>query len=203
MEILKNTKERPIRKASPLILTRMVGQMTQLLSGTGINEDSPWRVLHVIANHEKRVAQHLDTRSVEYYLPLYKEKSHRRDRAVTLDRPLFAGYVFARIAPQARITVLSIPSVLRLLGDGQQITVSAAEIEQIREGLAGGCVLRPHSGIAVGTRVRIRKGCFAGAEGIVTKFCKPCKVVMILAATEQRFSAEVDIEDLEILGKVA
>jgi len=174
--------------------------MTQLLSGTGTNEDSPWRVLHVIANHEKRVAQHLDTRSVEYYLPLYKEKSHRRDRAVTLDRPLFAGYVFARFAPRERITVLQVPSILHLLGDGQHEMVSAEEIDRIRKALAGGCALRPHPNVAVGTRVRVREGCFAGAEGIVTKFCKQCKVVMMLTAIEQRFSVEVNQDELEILS---
>jgi len=32
--------------------------------------ENPWHVLHVIANHEKRVAQHLDVRAVEHYLPL-------------------------------------------------------------------------------------------------------------------------------------
>jgi hypothetical protein len=28
---------------------------------------SPWNVLHVISNHERRVAQHLVVRSIEHY----------------------------------------------------------------------------------------------------------------------------------------
>jgi hypothetical protein len=37
-------------------------------------ESRPWQVLHVLANHEKRVAQHLVVRSVEHYLPFYTER---------------------------------------------------------------------------------------------------------------------------------
>ena len=64
--------------------------------------ESRWCVLYVITNHEKRVAQHLTARSLEHYLPLYTERSRWTDRVVSLERPLFAGYVFVRFAPEAR-----------------------------------------------------------------------------------------------------
>ena len=88
--------------------------------------DSPWRVLHVVANHEKRVAQHLMARSLEHYLPLYSVRSKWTDRVVDLERPLFTGYIFVRFASEARISVVSAPGVLRLLGSGIGETVSAA-----------------------------------------------------------------------------
>src|SRR5271157_139138 len=52
---------------------------------------NPWHVLHVISNHEKKVAQHLDVRSVEHYLPLYTEQVKWTDRTVVAERPLFSG----------------------------------------------------------------------------------------------------------------
>ncbi len=94
--------------------------------------DSPWRVLHVVANHEKRVAQHLMARSLEHYLPLYSLRSKWTDRVVDLERPLFTGYIFVRFAREARLSVVSAPGVLRLLGSGIGETVSAEEIERIR-----------------------------------------------------------------------
>ena len=81
--------------------------------------ESPWHVLHVAANHEKRVAQHLTVRSLEHYLPLYTVRSKWTDRVVNLERPLFAGYVFVRYSPQARLAVVSTPGVLRLLLSGR------------------------------------------------------------------------------------
>lgn len=163
--------------------------------------DSPWRVLHVVANHEKRVAQHLAARSLEHYLPLYSLKSKWTDRVVDLERPLFTGYIFVRFACEARLSVVSAPGVLRLLGSGIGETVSAQEIERIRTGLAVGCILRPHPTVSIGEVVRVKSGVFEGVEGIVTELRHQCKVVIALAATKQCFSLEVDLDDIEILRK--
>ncbi len=162
-----------------------------------------WQVLHVITNHEKRVAQHLAVRSLEHYLPLYRERSRWTDRVVNLERPLFAGYVFVRFPPETRLSVISTPGVLRALGETERDTVSEIEIARIREGLASGCLLRPHPGVALGSPVRVLRGVFEGVEGVVTNLRQLCKVVMALSATSQCFSLEVGLEDIEVLRKPA
>ncbi|MGD0912284.1 MAG: transcription termination/antitermination NusG family protein [Terracidiphilus sp.] len=163
--------------------------------------EGPWQVLHVIANHEKKVAQHLSVRSLEHYLPLYTERSVWTDRSVLLARPLFMGYVFVRFAQQSRLSVISTPGVIRLLGDTDTDTVSPAEIDRIREGLATGCLLRPHPEVSVGTSVRIRSGVFKGVEGIVTEFRHQCRVIIALAAVKQSFSLELELGEIEVLHK--
>ena len=164
---------------------------------------SPWHVLHVLSNHEKRVAQHLGVRSVEHYLPLYTERVKWTDRTVTAERPLFSGYVFARFTSQNRIAVISTPGVLRLLGDNEGSLVRDEELAKIRIGLANGLPLRPHPPITVGTRVRVREGVFAGVEGVVTELRKQCRVVITLAATHQCFSLEVGVDELNLFNKPA
>lgn len=163
--------------------------------------ESAWRVLHVIANHEKKVAQYLSVRSVEHYLPLYVERSRWTDRTVLIERPLFTGYVFVRFQPVARISVISTPGVIRLLGDGDSQTVSSEELSRIRSGLSTGCLLRPHPNVSVGTTVTVRRGAFAGVQGIVTELREQCNVVICLAAVQQCFSLEIAVSDLEILGR--
>ena len=162
---------------------------------------SPWQVLHVLSNHERRVAQHLVVRSVEHYIPFYREKVKWSDRTKIAERPLFSGYVFARFTPQSRIAVISTPGVLHLLGDEERNLVSSEELTKIREGLEAGIPLRPHGGLAVGMRVRVRGGVFAGAEGVITELRKQCKVILALAAIRQCFSLEAGIDDLEVLSK--
>jgi transcription antitermination factor NusG len=162
---------------------------------------SPWHVLFVIANHEKKIAQHLSVRSVEHYLPLYSERSCWSDRWVMVERPLFVGYVFVRYSSQNRLSVISTPGVVRLLGDSTNDTVSSDEIERIRQGLASGCLLRPHFDLPLGTPVRVRRGVFAGAEGVVAEIRQRCKVVITLACIRQCFSLEVDRNDIEIIRK--
>ena len=163
--------------------------------------ESPWQVLHVVANHEKRVAQHLSVRSLENYLPLYTERSRWTDRSVVLERPLFAGYVFVRFPPHARLFAVSMPGVIRLLDSRESDAVSAEEIERIRIGLATDCFLRPHPQVSVGTSVRVRSGVFEGVEGIVTEFRHQCRVIITLSAVKQCFSVEVELRDIEVLRK--
>jgi len=155
----------------------------------------------VISNHERRVAQHLVVRSVEHYLPLYTERAKWTDRTVAAERPLFSGYLFTRFSLQSRISVISTPGVLRLLGDESRDMVSGEELAKIREGLTSGLLLRPHACVDVGTRVRVRDGVFAGVEGTVTELRQQCRVILTLAATHQCFSLEVAINDLEVLKK--
>ena len=163
----------------------------------------PWQVLHVISNHEKKVAQHLMVRCVEHYLPLYSERARWTDRTVSVQRPLFSGYVFARFSPQCRIAVISIPGVLRLLGDEEHNMVSHEELDRIRTGLESGLLIRPHCGVEVGAKVRVREGLFAGVEGVVTEFRRECGVIITLAAVRQCFSLEVDLGAIEVLDKTA
>ena len=161
--------------------------------------DTSWMVLHVSANHEKRVVQHLDARSVEFYLPLYTERRRWTDRNVVAQRPLFPGYVFTRFSAQHRISVISTPGVFRVLGDADHHRVDAEQMEKIQAGLAGGLGLRPHSGVPVGTRVRVCDGIFAGAQGLVKELRHPCRVVLSIASVQQFFSLEVHMDDLEVV----
>lgn len=163
-------------------------------------DQSPWHVLHVTANHEKKVAQHLTTRLVEHYLPLYAERSRWTDRTVVIERPLFKGYLFVRLTAQSKLPVISIPGVIRLLGDGKSETIGADEIERIRDGLARGCQIRPHPNISVGTRVRVRSGVFEGVEGIVSDLRERSKVIIELSAVRQSFSLELSLEEMDVLA---
>jgi transcription antitermination factor NusG len=162
---------------------------------------NPWHVLHVVSNHEKRVAQHLVVRSVEHYLPLYTERVKWTDRTMVTERPLFSGYVFARFSPQQRIAVISTPGILRLLGGEERDMVSCEELDKIRDGLTSGLLLRPHQSVSVGTPVRVRDGIFSGAEGIVMELRHQCKVIISIAALHQCFSLEVEFSALEVLKK--
>jgi transcription antitermination factor NusG len=159
---------------------------------------APWQVLHVRSNYEKRVVQHLNVRSVEHYLPVYSERVKWTDRTVLTERPLFTGYVFARFSLQSRIKVVSIPGVVRSLGDDQHSLVSCGELERIRQGLATGMLLRPHPYVTVGQKVRVRNGIFKGVEGVVAELRQQCKVIIALAAARQCFSLELALGDIEV-----
>ncbi|HKF45739.1 MAG TPA: transcription termination/antitermination NusG family protein [Terracidiphilus sp.] len=162
----------------------------------------PWSALQVKTNQEKKVAQHLAIRDIEHYLPVYSERSRWTDRTVTVERPLFPGYLFVRSSRDVRVPIISSPGVLRLLGNGETDLLTVEEVERIRIALSSGYVLRPNPGLSVGTRVRLLNGIFAGIDGTVTELRRKCNVVIALSNSAQSFSVEADIEDVEVLEEV-
>jgi len=163
-------------------------------------QEEPWCVLHVLANHEKQVARRLAVYSLEHYLPQYIERSKWSDRTVTLERPLFNGYLFARFVPEAKRLVMSTPGVMKVLGKDRAHMVDNTEIDRIRRALAAGHVLRAHPRVSAGTRVRVCRGIFEGVEGVVTELRRQCDVVMRLTGVDEYFSLEARLEDIEVLS---
>lgn len=162
-----------------------------------------WKVLQVMAHHEKRVAQHLHVREIDHYLPLYAERSQWTDRTVLIERTLFPGYIFANFPSTKRNAAITAPGVIRLLGDTDFWTVSAEELDHIREGLKNGYTIRPHPGIDVGVHVVVRGGAFDGVFGVVSQLREPCHVVIRLGVVQQSFSLETRLNCLEILSNPA
>src|ERR1700686_822783 len=100
------------------------------------HDESRWYAAHTRANHEKRLAGQLSERSVEYFLPLYECVRRWKDRRVTLQLPLFPGYILVRRPLGGRLQVLQIPGVARLVGfNGIPAPLPDEEIDALREKL--------------------------------------------------------------------
>lgn len=131
--------------------------------------DRQWYAIHIRSNQERNTAQLLKDRSVEVFLPLYREKSKRIDRSVTLKRPLFTGYLFAHIdlLHAEKVEVLKAPGSVRIVGFGNRPTPIPDEVIESVKILVGNGEdqVRPHPLIRVGQTVRVIDGPFRGALG--------------------------------------
>jgi transcription antitermination factor NusG len=159
-----------------------------------------WYVAYTSANHEKRVSEQLQRRSVEHFLPVYESMRKWKDRRVKLQMPLFPGYVFVRFAWCDRLTALQVPGVARLVGfNGQPAILADAEIEGLRTTIAAELRIEPHPYLRVGRRVRIQRGALQGTEGILIRKKNSVRVVLSIDAIMRSVSVEVDADDLEIV----
>jgi len=155
-----------------------------------------WYAAYTCANHEKRVAQQVERRSLECFLPLYESVRRWKDRRVRLELPLFPGYVFVRLALRDRLQVLEIPGVARLVGfNGHPTPVPVEDIETIRACLAGRHPMQPHCFVQRGQRVRVLSGPLAGLTGIVVRQKKRTLFVISLELLMRSVSVEIDISD--------
>jgi transcription antitermination factor NusG len=160
-----------------------------------------WFAVYTSSRHEKRVDQHLEMRKIEHYLPLYRTQRKWSDGSrVTLDLPLFPGYIFVCIQRTQRVRVLEVPGVLAVVGGtgGEPASLPASDIDALRSGLSQRNA-KPHPFLKVGQRARIRSGAFAGMEGVVERMKYSFRVVLTLDSIMQSFAVEVDGEELELL----
>jgi transcription antitermination factor NusG len=147
------------------------------------------------------VSQFLHAREIEHFLPLYHPRRRWSDGSlVTLDLPLFPGYIFVHIDRSKRVRVLESPGILSFVGGTgrQPASLPEAEIEALRSGL----VLRnakPHPLLTVGQRARIRSGALAGMEGVVVRQKNSLRVVLTVDMIQQSVAVEVDATELETL----
>jgi len=157
-----------------------------------------WYAAYTRAQHEKSVAAELGMRDVEHFLPLYSSVRRWKDRRVSLDLPLFPGYVFVRLALRDRLRVLQIPSVVRLVGfNGQPTALPDTEMEIMQSGLSQGTRAEPHPFLTVGRRVRITAGPFAGLEGVLKRKKSNLRVVVSLELIQRSVAVDVDAADVQ------
>jgi len=164
--------------------------------------DPKWFAVYTCSRHEKRVGQQLEMREIEHYLPLYRTQRKWSDGSrVTLDLPLFPGYLFVCIQRTQRVRVLEVPGVLAVVNGmgGEPEPLPASEIDALRFGLAERRTA-PHPLLKVGQRARIRSGAFAGMEGVVVQMKYSLRVVLTMDSIMQSFAVEVDSGELELLG---
>lgn len=168
---------------------------------TEVTGRTKWFAVYTTCRHEKRIAQHLSQREIEHFLPLYRSDRKWRDGSkVTLELPLFPSYIFVRIKRSERVSVLSVPGALAVVGGtgGEPAPLPDSAIEALRAGLQEHRI-EPHPLLRVGQSARIRSGPFAGMEGVVMRKKSGFRVVLTLEQIMQSIAVEVAEDDLEAL----
>ncbi len=159
-----------------------------------------WYAAYTCANHEKRVREQLEQRSVESFLPVYETVRRWKDRRMRLQLPLFPGYVFVRMVIVDRLRVLQVPGVVRLVGfNGQLAALPDEEIEALKKGLAGGVHAQPHPFLTAGRRVRVKRGPFEGSQGILLRRKGKLRLVLSIELIVRSVVIDIDIADVEPL----
>ena len=183
---------------SELIIARNAAKEAEWSALPAEYRETRWYAAYTSANHEKRVAEQMGVRGVEHFLPLYASVRRWRNGRVTLQRPLFPGYVFVRMALRERLRVQQIPGVARLVGfDGTPAALPDEDIEALRMSLARGVRAEPHPYLAAGRRVRVTNGPMAGLLGVLRRRKSNARLVVSLELIQRALALEIDEADVE------
>jgi transcription antitermination factor NusG len=154
-----------------------------------------WFALRVKSRCEKVTAASLRNRGYEEFLPLYRSRRLWSDRWVELELPLFPGYVFCRFDPQDRLPILTIPSLVHVVGIGKTpLPVEDGEIAAVQTVVRSGLAARPWPYLNVGDVVRVQYGALRDLEGILIEVRKRHRLVVSITLLQRSVAVEIDRE---------
>lgn len=164
------------------------------------SEAAQWFAACTRSRHEKMVAEQLQGRGVEHFLPLGRTVRRWQSRMAEVDLPLFPGYVFVHIPLRERPRVLTVPGLAYLVASaGQPLPVPAEQILTLRERLVAGVLAEPHPYLAIGARVRVRRGPLAGLDGLLLRKHGQSRLIISVDMIQRSIALHVDACDVEPL----
>lgn len=159
-----------------------------------------WFVLTVKPQHEKAVAQQLQAKSLEGYVPVYSSQRRWSDRIKTIELPLFPRYVFCRFNFEDRTKILSILSVTSIVGfGGSPCPLRESDIETIRSMVSSGIPVAPTRPVYVGQKVRIVEGALCGLEGILAREKGRYRVVVNMDMLQRGVAVDIHRDSLTVI----
>jgi transcription antitermination factor NusG len=153
-----------------------------------------WFALNARQRREKFVSTTLHSKGYESFLPFSRAKRRWTDRVKNIEIPLFPGYVFCRFDPRDKLSILTIPGVLSIVGNGKvPISIEDAEIQALQTVVYSGLLAQEWGYLEVGKRITIEQGPLQGVQGTVLN-CESHKKKLLVSITLLRRSIAVNID---------
>lgn len=126
-----------------------------------------WYAIRTRSRFEKVVRDQLLGRGVQPLLPLRTQLAQWKDRKKLIEWPLFPGYCFGQFSLDKRLTVLQIPGVVQIVGNGTYADpIPDDEITAIQRLMQCGEEYEPYPyHLSEGTLVQVSRGPLAGIRG--------------------------------------
>ncbi|MFC3880488.1 UpxY family transcription antiterminator [Algoriphagus namhaensis] len=102
-------------------------------------EEQKWYVMYTTSRSEKKVADRLEERGWEVYLPIVEELRQWSDRKKKVKKALFNGYVFVKTRRNQLWECLQVPGAVKFVHfSGQHATMRDEDIEVIKRVVSTG-----------------------------------------------------------------
>jgi transcriptional antiterminator NusG len=184
----------------------LVQNMKMDVGATGFApvEGTSWYAVYVRSRFEKKTYDDLIKKEIDCFLPLIEEVRIWSDRKKKVRAPLFPGYLFVRINPRNKLSVLESDGVVRFVSNGTKLSrVPDEQIDWIRIVIGYPDVLQREEAVSVGQQVEVLAGPFRGIKGLVTRRKGTTRVVIMLESISRSVSVEVAPEYLASVTAVS
>ncbi len=160
--------------------------------------DARWFVCHTKPRCEKKFSALLKAEGFEHYLPLVTSVKRYGKSTKRFTKPLFPGYVFARIVLGDKPRIYQQDLLARAIPVEHE-ALFVRQLEDVRTIVASGLELTVRPLMKRGTRVRVSSGPLWGLEGVVDDPANPQGIVLSVDVLQQGLLVKMPLESLEIL----
>jgi transcription antitermination factor NusG len=157
-----------------------------------------WYVCHTRPRCEKKFAALLGAEALEHYLPLVSSIRRYPSGTKRFTKPLFPGYVFARVPASGKSRIYQQELLARAITVDDEPTF-LRQLEDVRRIVATGVELTVIPLLTRGRRVRVVGGPLHGLEGQVDDSSNPLGVVISVDVLRQGLLLKVAAEGLVAL----
>ena len=155
-----------------------------------------WYVLHVKPRTEKKAMLYLAGNSGFRYLPLVVKITKMQRRKVRREVPVFPGYVFAKLSPDERLTMLKTNLIVRTI-----FVVRPREmihqLRQVEHATRARSNVKRVNPFKAGDYVRVKFGPMRGTEGYIRREGANATICMNVEILGTAVEVSISPEDVE------
>jgi transcriptional antiterminator RfaH len=157
-----------------------------------------WFVCHTRPRAEKKFAALLAREGFTHYLALIESVRRYGSQRKVFTKPLFPGYVFARVPGENRARLYQQDLLVRaLMVENEPVFVR--QLATVKAVCASGFEAVLHPLIRKGTRVRVQDGPLHGLEGYVDDPVNPRGIVVSVDVLQQGLLVRLPLTSLQPL----
>jgi transcription antitermination factor NusG len=161
-------------------------------------DEKTWFVAHTRPRREKKLQQYCETNGIHVTLPCHRTVHKYRGKSVSFQKPLFPGYVFVKMPPGQRQSVLQSNHVANLLiVHDQELFIH--QLEEILKALDSNMEVYLAPEIGAGSRIKIKAGPLRGIEGWVEKRYGMTTVLLRLDFIGQAAAVNFQADQVELI----
>lgn len=157
-----------------------------------------WFVLRTRSRQEKILANDLRAKGIGYFMPLMKVERLYCNRRITVEAPLFVGYMFLRGSFDDAYFADRTGRVAQIIQVSDQVRLDR-ELNSLAQVLGLNTKVDPYPYLKKGVRVEVRAGPLRGIQGLIEDRTRRHRLILQVDALGQAVSVEVDAAIVEVV----
>jgi transcription antitermination factor NusG len=178
--------------------SRRLTAHAELASAPPTRDRGDWFVLRTRSRQEKVLASDLHSNRIACFLPMLRTERTYCNRRITVELPMFPGYLFLRGSLDDAYWADRTRRVAQIIQVADQARLDC-ELMSLAQAIASDARLDPYPYLKKGVRVEIRSGPLRGLHGLIEDRARAHRIILQIEALGQAVSLEVDAGNVDVI----